>query len=50
VRKASEDYVKVMIDYRKASKKKKKTIDTGLFKRTYKSRVKYPFFQFSIFG
>lgn len=40
MKKASEDYIKVVVDYAKASKKKKKTVDTGMFKRTYKSRVR----------
>ena len=36
---ASEDYVKVMVDYNLAGKKKRSTVDTGLFENIYKSKV-----------
>lgn len=38
VKAASEDYVKVVVDYNLASKKKQKKIDTGEFTCIYKSK------------
>ena len=39
VKMASEDYIKVVIDYNMASKKARKTTDTGLFERIVNSMV-----------
>src|SRR3990167_1950561 len=39
IKMASEDYVKVMIDYNSASKKAKKSVDTGLFVNILQSKV-----------
>jgi tubulin monoglycylase TTLL3/8 len=39
IKMASEDYIKVIIDYGTASKKKKKNIDTGLFVNIMNSKV-----------
>jgi hypothetical protein len=40
--KASEDWVRVMVDYGMAkTKKKRDKVDTGLFKRIYRSKVSF---------
>lgn len=36
---ASEDYVKVMVDYNLASKKRKSKVDTGKFENIYDAKV-----------
>lgn len=39
VKLASEDYIKVMIDYNLASKKNKPSIDTGMWEKVHQSKV-----------
>jgi hypothetical protein len=39
VKSVSEDYLKVVVDHASAPKKTKKNIDTGLFKRVFKSKT-----------
>ena len=36
---ASDDYVKVMVDYGQAPKHERKNIDTGLFQKIYHSKT-----------
>ena len=38
VRKASEDFVKVVLDFNGSKKKKRSEVDTGLFTRIYKAK------------
>lgn len=39
IKMASEDYIKVMVDYNLASKKRKSRVDTGKFENIYDAKV-----------
>lgn len=39
IKEASEDYVKVMVDYNLASKKRRGRVDTGKFENIYDAKV-----------
>lgn len=38
---ASEDYIKVMVDFNSASKKRKSKVDTGKFENIYDAKVSH---------